>query len=122
MSRVSAAVSQARRACADAFEPLWKPAPYIRGRHTPPEARAAHQAEAKRAAFAWLSRKVGADIADFKAITNLGLLQRCLVVIEQASIYDVERDPQFAVTGYGAAMLAHWKQSRAPQRQERRLI
>lgn len=95
--------------CADAMEPLWRPAPHIRGRRTPPELQAQHHADARRAAFAWLSRKVGAVIEDFDAVRDTQVLNRCIAALEDATIYTVERDPAFASTPYGAAMIAHWK-------------
>lgn len=113
MSRRSQAaerLAEARATCVELMEPLWKPAPWIRGRHTPPEQRAAMQRDAKRAAFDWLGRKLGVvfEFTDFDALTSTQL-QYAQAHMGSATIYTVERDPAFASTPYGAAMIAHWK-------------
>ena len=112
MSRRSQAadrLAESRAECADLMEPLWKPAPWIRGRRTPPEQRAATHRDAKRAAFDWLGRKLGVvfEFTDFDALTSMQL-QYAKAHLGAATIYTVERDPAFASTPYGAAMIAHW--------------
>ena len=106
--RVSREVLAAQARLALEFEPLWKPAWCIRGRRML-EQREAVQAEAKRAALAWLSRKVGRTIDDFAAVTDYTLLLKCAEAVAGATILDVERAPDFASTPYGASMIAHWK-------------
>lgn len=113
MSRRSQAaerLADARRQCEDLMEPLWKPAPYIRGRHTPAAERAKVQAQAKRAAFDWLGRKLGV-VFEFEDFDKLAPNQLAFAASHMgaATIYTVERDPAFASTPYGAAMIAHWK-------------
>lgn len=103
-----AAIAEAKRLCTLAMEPLWKPAPHIRGRHTPPDLRAAHQHEARTAAYAWLSRQVGRTITSFDHLgrADLELMRLAYAVIMRATILTVESDPHFASTPYGAAMIA----------------
>ena len=107
MSRATkAALAEARRLCTLAMEPLWKPAPHIKGRHTPPDLRVAHQREARTAAYAWLSRQVGATIGTFDQLKDLELMRRAYAAAMRATIFTVEADPHFASTPYGAAMIA----------------
>lgn len=122
MSRRSQAaerLADARRQCDELMEPLWKPAPHIRGRHTPPELRAAMHRDAKRAAFDWLGRKLGVvfEFTDFDALTS-NQLAFAAQHMSAATIYTVEREPAFASTPYGAAMIAHWKAKQAAWRAE----
>jgi hypothetical protein len=106
--------AEAQLECEDLMEPLWKPAPHIRGRHTPPDLIWAMHRDAKRAAFDWLGRRIGVvfEFEDFDALTPLQLRQAA-AQLSVATIYTVERDPAFASTPYGAAMIAHWKAKQA---------
>lgn len=122
MSRRSQAaerMADARRQCEDLMEPLWKPAPHIRGRHTPPAERTKIQAQAKRVAFDWLGHKLGVvfEFTDFDALTS-NQLAFAAQHMSAATILTVERDPAFASTPYGAAMIAHWKARQAAWRAE----
>lgn len=91
--RASKELRSARHLCERAFEPLWRPAPWItRQRPHTPEERAEIQANARAAALAWLASQLGIDtLNDFSGFADIPTLRRVYGVIARATINDVRK-------------------------------